>query len=108
VQVVVTQIQDAGLGVRILGMSGRHGKAFIPAGQTGTPRGTDLRKTFPLGSRIQAKVIDIDNRRGDARLSVRALKEDAEKQAYREYRKKVQREATFGTFGDLLKGKLGG
>jgi small subunit ribosomal protein S1 len=108
VDVVVTQIHDRGLGVRIVGMTGRYARAFIHAGQTGTPRGTDLRKPFPLGKKLQAKVIDIDNRRGgEARLSIRALKEDAEKNAYREYRKSVQREASFGTFGDLLKGKLG-
>jgi small subunit ribosomal protein S1 len=106
VQVVVMQIREAGLGVRIVGATGRHARGFIHAGQTGTPRGTDLRKTFPLGKRFDAKVIELDNRRGEARLSIRALNEDAEKQAYREYRKKVQREATFGTFGDLLKGKL--
>ena len=37
----------------------------------------------------EAKVIDVDHRRGEARLSIRALKDDAEKQAYREYRKQV-------------------
>jgi len=106
VDVVVMQIRDAGLGVRIVGATGRHARAFIPAGQTGTPRGTDLRKSFPLGKRLQAKVIDADSRRGEPRLSIRALKQDAEKRAYREYRKKVQREATFGTFADLLKDKI--
>ena len=99
--------REAGLGVRILGATGRHARGFIPAGQSGTPRGTDLRKTFPLGTRLSVKVIDVDRRGGEARLSIRALKDDAEKQAYREYRKKVQRESSFGTFGDLLKDKLG-
>ncbi len=102
-KVVVKQIREAGLGVRIVGATGRGSRGFIPAGQTGTPRGTDLRKTFPLGTELEAKVIEYDPRRGEARLSIRALKEDEEKRAYREYRKKVQREATFGTFGDLLK-----
>ena len=107
VTVVVMATHDKGLGVRIVGATGRHARGYIPGGQTGTPRGTDLRKKFPLGTKLDAKVIDIDRRGGEARLSIRALKEDAEKQAYREYRKKVQREATFGTFGDLLKDKLG-
>jgi small subunit ribosomal protein S1 len=102
-KVVVKQIREAGLGVRIVGTTGRSSRGFIPAGQTGTPRGTDLRKAFPLGTELDAKVIEYDPRRGEARLSIRALKEDEEKRAYREYRKKVQREATFGTFGDLLK-----
>lgn len=102
-QVQVKQIKEAGLGVRIVGLTGRHARGFIPAGQTGTPRGTDLRKTFPVGTTLQAKVVEVDPRRGEARLSIRAMKDDEEKNAYREYRKKVAREATFGTFGDLLK-----
>jgi small subunit ribosomal protein S1 len=56
-----------------------------------------------LGKRFEAKIIEMDPRRGEAKLSIRALKEDAEKQAYRDYRKQVQREAHFGTFADLLK-----
>jgi small subunit ribosomal protein S1 len=55
---------------------------------------------------LEAKVIEHDPRRGETRLSIRALKDDEEKSAYREYRKKVAREATFGTFGDLLKKNL--
>ncbi|MBM4356488.1 MAG: 30S ribosomal protein S1 [Deltaproteobacteria bacterium] len=106
IKVVVKQIKDAGLGVRIVGITGRNSRGFIPAGQTGTPRGTDLRKTFPLGTVLDAKVIEHDPRRGETRLSIRALKDDEEKSAYREYRKKVAREATFGTFGDLLKKNL--
>lgn len=105
VDVVVMQIKENGLGVRIVGATGRRARGYIHAGQTGTPRGTDLRKSFPLGHRMQAKVIDID-RRGEVKLSIRALKEDAEKAAYRDYRKKVQRESSFGTFADLLKGKI--
>ncbi|MBW2524656.1 MAG: S1 RNA-binding domain-containing protein [Deltaproteobacteria bacterium] len=103
VQVVVMQIREHGLAVRIVGVTGRAQRGFIPAGHSGTPRGTDLRKEFPVGNRFEAKIIEIDHRRGEAKLSIRALKEDAEKQAYREYRKKVQREAHFGTFADLLK-----
>jgi len=104
VNVEVMQIKDSGLGVRIIGATGRQRRGYIPAGQTGTPRGTDLRKEFPLGKKLEAKIIDVDNRRGgEARLSIRALKQDAERQAYRDYRKKVQREASFGTFADLFK-----
>lgn len=107
VKVVVAQITEGGLVVRVLGVTGRSARAFIPAGHTGTPRGTDLRKTFPVGTQLEAKVLEIDPRRGEAKLSVRALKEDAEKQAFQQYRAGVAREAKFGTFGDLLKQKLG-
>jgi len=103
VQAVVVLAKEGGLAVRIVGLTGRAQRAFIPAGQTGTPRGTELRKVFPVGKRLEAKVIEVDPRKGEAKLSIKALKEDAERQAYRDYRKQVQREASFGTFADLLK-----
>lgn len=101
--VKVVQAVEGGLLVRVLGVTGRMARAFIPAGHTGTPRGTDLRKEFPVGTRIEAKVLDVDPRRGEAKLSIKALKQDAERQAYQEYRQGVARDAKFGTFADLLK-----
>jgi small subunit ribosomal protein S1 len=103
VKVAVAQATEAGLVVRVLGVTGRSSRAFIPAGHTGTPRGTDLRKEFPVGMQFDAKVIEIDPRRGEAKLSIRALKEDTEKAAYNQYRAGVAREAKFGTFADLMK-----
>ncbi len=103
VQVEVSQAVEGGLVVRVLGVTGRHARAFIPAGHTGTPRGTDLRKEFPVGMKFEAKVLEVDPRRGEAKLSIRALKEDVEKQAYHQYRAGVAKEAKFGTFGDLLR-----
>lgn len=103
VQVEVSQVVEGGLVVRVIGVTGRHARAFIPAGHTGTPRGTDLRKEFPPGTKFDAKVLEVDPRRGEAKLSIRALKEDVEKQAYQQYRAGVAKEAKFGTFGDLLR-----
>lgn len=103
VQCEVSQVVEGGLVVRILGVTGRHARAFIPAGHTGTPRGTDLRKEFPPGHKLEAKVLEVDPRRGEAKLSIRAVKEDTEKQAYQQYRAGVAKEAKFGTFGDLLR-----
>ena len=103
VQAEVAQAVEGGLVVRILGVTGRHARAFIPAGHTGTARGTDLRKEFPVGTKFEAKVLEVDPRRGEAKLSIRALKDDVEKQAYQQYRAGVAKEAKFGTFGDLLK-----
>ncbi len=103
VKAIVAQIVEGGLVVRILGTTGRAARAFIPAGHTGTARGADLRKDFPVGLRIDAKVLEVDPRRGEAKLSIRALKDDAEKHAYQQYRQGVQREAKFGTFADLMK-----
>ncbi|MFO0615015.1 MAG: S1 RNA-binding domain-containing protein [Polyangiaceae bacterium] len=103
VKVAVVQATEAGLIVRVIGLSGRAARGFIPAGHTGTQRGTDLRKQFPVGTKLEAKVLEVDPRRGETKLSIRALREDTEKAAYQEYRASVAREAKFGTFADLLK-----
>lgn len=103
VKVAVVQPTEAGLVVRVIGLSGRAARGFIPAGHTGTQRGTDLRKIFPIGTKLEAKVIEVDTRRGETKLSIRALKEDTEKAAYQEYRDSVARDAKFGTFADLMK-----
>jgi small subunit ribosomal protein S1 len=103
VKVAIVQTVEGGLIVRVLGVTGRLARGFIPAGHTGTPRGADLRKEFPVGTQLDAKVLEIDPRRGEAKLSIRAVKEDAEKAAYNQYRAGVAREAKFGTFADLMK-----
>src|SRR5581483_3709174 len=36
--------------------------AFMPASETGTQRGTDLHKAFPLGTKLAMLVIDVDDR----------------------------------------------
>ncbi|MBL8743940.1 MAG: 30S ribosomal protein S1 [Myxococcales bacterium] len=102
VKVAVVAPSESGLLVRIIGLTGRAARGFIPAGHTGTERGTDLRKFFPIGKKFEAKVIEVDARRGETKLSIRAMREDAEKAAYNEYREQVTKEAKFGTFADLL------
>ena len=62
------QVVEGGIVVRILGVTGRASRGFIPAGHTGTPRGTDLRKEFKLGAQLDVKVLEID-RSGKIRLS---------------------------------------
>jgi small subunit ribosomal protein S1 len=103
VKVAVAQVTEGGLVVRVLGVTGRGSRGFIPAGHTGTPRGSDLRKEFPLNTQLDAKILEIDPRRGEVKLSIRAVKEDAEKAAYQQYRAGVARDAKFGTFADLMK-----
>lgn len=107
-KVEIVKHEASGLIVRILGATGRAARGFIPAGQTGTPRGTDLRRLFKQGSVLEAKVIDVDPRRGEPKLSIKAMKEDEERKAHRDYRQALQREGGFGTLGDLLAAKLKG
>ena len=101
VKVKIVAHEPAGLVVRIMGVTGRSARAFVTGAGTGTPRGTDYRKEFPLGQVLEAKVLEIDPRRGEAKLSVKALQDDAERSAYNQYRKEVNRTSKF-TLGDLL------
>jgi small subunit ribosomal protein S1 len=101
-KVVVVAIEPGGLVVRVLGATGRNARGFITAAATGTPRGTELRKPFPVGSQLEAKVVEIDPRRGEVKLSIKALREDSERNAYQQYRQQVTRESKFGTFADLM------
>jgi small subunit ribosomal protein S1 len=102
VRVQIVSTEAAGLTVRILGATGRHARGFITAGATGTPRGSDLRKEFPVGKELDAKIVEIDPKRGELKLSSRAMNEDTERNAYQQYRAQVKREAKFGTLADLL------
>jgi len=108
VKVQVMAVEPGGLVVRVLGATGRQARGYITSMATGTPRGTELRKPFPVGMILDAQVIEIDPRRGEIKLSIKALHEDTERSAYQQYRQQVTREAKFGTFGDLLAKKDAG
>ena len=99
---MVVNVENGGLTVRVLGATGRNARGFVSAAATGTPRGTELRKLFPVGKELEAKIIEMDPRRGELKLSIKALNEETERNAYQQYRAQVKREAKFGTFADLL------
>lgn len=102
VKAKIVAIESGGLVVRVMGVTGRAARAYVTAAGTGTPRGTELRKSFKVDQEIEAKVVDIDPRRGEAKLSMKALSEDQERSAYQQYRQQLKAEARF-TLGDLLK-----
>lgn len=104
VKAVVEAHEPGGLVVRIVGQTGRNAKGFIPAPATGTAKGTDLRKAFPLGTEVDAKVIEFDPKR-PTKLSIKAVGQDQERQAFRQYQNEVKQASKFGTFGDLLRNK---
>jgi small subunit ribosomal protein S1 len=106
VKAAVVKGEAAGVVVRVLGVTGRASRGFIPAGQTGTPRGADLRKGFKPGTVLDLKVLDVDPRSGEPKLSIRGYKDDEERKAHREYRQKLKAEGGFGTLGDLLRQRL--
>jgi small subunit ribosomal protein S1 len=105
VKVKIERIDPRVVHARVAGTVGRRGRAFIPSSETGTERGTDLRKKFPIGSEIEVKIIGID-RDGSLKCSVKALLIDEERQAVKNYRREAAKQG-FGTFGDLLRAKLG-
>jgi small subunit ribosomal protein S1 len=107
VKAEVIKGEAAGVLVRLLGVTGRAARGFIPGAQTGTARGTDLRKAFKPGTILDLKVLDLDPRNGEPKLSLRGYKEDEERRAHKEYRQKLKAEGGFGTLGDLLKARLG-
>ncbi|MFO0677262.1 MAG: S1 RNA-binding domain-containing protein [Polyangiaceae bacterium] len=100
-KVMVVSTEAAGVTVRVLGVTGRASRGFITSMATGTPRGTELKKVFPVGTVLDAKVIEFDPRKGDLRLSIKALNEETERSAYQQYRQAVSRDAKF-TFADLI------
>jgi small subunit ribosomal protein S1 len=87
------------------------GKGLVPAAETGTQRGTDLKRTFSLDQELKVAILDIDST-GKIRLSVTEAERAEERAAVNEW-SRSQKPASggggkgFGTLGDLLKGKLG-
>jgi small subunit ribosomal protein S1 len=105
VEVTVDKIESFGLFVRFAG-----GRGLVPASETGTPRGSDLRKSFKVGDAFGALIEAIDER-GRIRLSRAGAEAAAERAEAREWMQKSapakgQGRSGFGTLGDLLREKL--
>ncbi len=63
----VERIETYGLFVQVDGTKGRSGRGLVPNAEIGVPRGTDLRKSFPEGTKVTAKVLETGERRRGAR-----------------------------------------
>jgi small subunit ribosomal protein S1 len=84
------------------------GRGLVPASETGTERGTDLKRHFQLGQMLKAQILEVDGS-GKIRLSLTAAERAAER-AEMEAWQRSQRPSSgggkgFGTLGDLLKGR---
>jgi small subunit ribosomal protein S1 len=106
VNVEVIRGEAAGVVVRLLGVTGRGARGYIPGPQTGTARGTDLRKKFPPGQKLVVKILEVDPRGGEPKLSITQAAVDEERRAHKEYRQQLAKEGGFGTLGDLFARKL--
>jgi ribosomal protein S1 len=99
---VVDRVESYGIFVQLDGTKGRAGRGLVPTGELGVPRGADLRKHFPIGTKLKTKVVALEE--GKMRLSVTALKDDEERAEVEAFRGKEKQDARgFGTLGDLLK-----
>jgi small subunit ribosomal protein S1 len=98
----VDKIEPFGIFVRFAG-----GRGLVPASETGTPRGSDLRKAFKVGDTFKALIAAIDEQ-NRIRLSKTEAEHAAERAEAREYMTKSPRPSGkgFGTLGDLLRAKL--
>ena len=74
----VSRVERYGVFVQIAGTGGRKGRGLVPVSESGTPRGADLHKAFPVGSEIEAKITRIEED-GKIRLSVTELRRDEER-----------------------------
>lgn len=87
------------------------GTGLIPASETGTERGTDLKRVFPMGKELKAEVIEMEGSK--VKLSVTAAQrseERADLDAWKATQKPAQGggKAGFGTLADKFKSlKLG-
>jgi small subunit ribosomal protein S1 len=99
----VERIEAYGVFVQIDGTKGRGGRGLVPVGELGVPRGTDLRKAFPEGTVVVAKVLETGE--GRLRLSIKGAKADEERADFEQARAKGSAPASLGTFADLLNKK---
>ncbi len=99
----VTRIETYGVFVQVEGTQGREGRGLCPAAELGVPRGTDLRKVFPEGTELTAKVLETGD--GRLKLSVKGAKDAAERAEFEAHLDQGGAGSAqgFGTFGDLLK-----
>jgi small subunit ribosomal protein S1 len=90
---------------QIEGSIGKAGKGLIPPNESNQPRGTDLRKAYPLGTEITVKVVEME--RGRPKLSIKAALKDEERQAYRAYQREAASKPVGTSLADKLRAKLG-
>jgi small subunit ribosomal protein S1 len=105
ITVKVEKVDPRGLLVRVQGAVGRRARGYVPRSEMGEAGSGDMRKRYPQGSSLDVKVVGID-RDGGIRCSPKALQVDDERKAIKDYRREAAQQG-FGTFGDLLRAKLG-
>ncbi|MBK8011269.1 MAG: S1 RNA-binding domain-containing protein [Deltaproteobacteria bacterium] len=96
---VVDRIESFGIFVKL--PTGARG--LVPAAETGTQRGADLKKEFAPGTKVKVLVVDSDTKSGKIRLSIRAAAEAEERAEYAGYITNDRAKGSgLGTLGDLF------
>ncbi|MGE5836698.1 MAG: 30S ribosomal protein S1 [Acidobacteriota bacterium] len=102
----VTRIADFGVFVELEpGVIG-----LLPAAESGIAKGADLRKAFPIGTRVDVIVLEVDVAGRRLRFSIKAIQDEAEKADVRDYAARAEaagESASLGSLADKLRGALG-
>lgn len=97
----VTRVENYGVFVEL----SDGGTALVPAAETGTAQGTDLRRALPVGTKLDVMITEVDDK-GRIRASHTALERADERAALESYQQESAPSGSgFGTFGDLFKKK---
>ena len=106
VNVLIEKIEHQGLVVQVVGVLGRRGRGYVPNRELGEAGSAEGRRNLKVGGELNVKVIAVE-RDGSLRCSLRAKQFDEERRAVQDYKREVAKQG-LGTFGDLLRAKLGG
>lgn len=105
----IDRIESFGLFVKL--PTGARG--LVPSAETGTQRGSDLKKEFKPGSKVKVTVLEVDANSGKIRLSIKQAVEAEERAEFAGYMGQGAsggggggKSSGLGTLGDLFKGKL--
>ena len=83
---------------------------LLPAAESGLTKGADLKKAFPVGTRVDVIVLEADVPGRRLRFSIKAIHDEAEKADVRDYAKRAEaaaESASLGSLADKLRGALG-
>jgi small subunit ribosomal protein S1 len=97
----VVRVESYGVFVQVEGTEGRDGRGLVPVSELNAPQGADLRRRFPEGTELTARVLETGD--GRLKLSVRGALDAAERADFEAHKEVAQSPAGFGTLGDLLR-----
>lgn len=106
---VVERVEKFGAFVKLDAVEGKEpATVFLPASESATPKGADLHKALSVGTKVELLIIDVDER-GRLKGSRTAFEKAEERALFDQFKtdKKAGSGGGLGTFGDLLKAKLG-